>query len=54
MTKPTTIRLPKDLLAALGQRARRRNQDRASPRCLLPSLLRTVVRIYENGRNQAI
>lgn len=30
MTKPTTIRLPEDLLAALDERARHHNKDRAS------------------------
>jgi Arc/MetJ-type ribon-helix-helix transcriptional regulator len=55
VTKPTTIRLPKDLLAALDQRARRRNQDRASYiRELLAEALardreREVLRAYREG-----
>jgi Arc/MetJ-type ribon-helix-helix transcriptional regulator len=55
VTKPTTIRLPKDMLAALDQRARRRNQDRASYiRELLAEALardreREVLRAYREG-----
>jgi metal-responsive CopG/Arc/MetJ family transcriptional regulator len=59
VTRPTTIRLPKDLLAALDERARRRNQDRASYiRELLAAALardrEREVLLCENKRNWAI
>ena len=56
MTKPTTIRLPEELLAALDERARRRAQDRATlvRRFLQDGLDRDledeVVGAYRDGR----
>ena len=40
MTKPTTIRLPEDVLSELGRRAQARSEDRAT---LLRELLRAAL-----------
>lgn len=56
MTKPTTIRLPEELLATLDERARSRHKDRASfirellAEGLARDLEEEVFRAYREGR----
>lgn len=56
MTKPTTIRLPEELLATLDERARSHHKDRASfvrellAEGLVRDLEEEVFRAYRKGR----